>query len=52
MAVEECLNLIAIWSVGHLGTCHDDNFGFRIGESGFKKVMMQVRLSVLYCDVL
>ena len=44
MGNEQCLNLLAIWTVGHLGTCHDKSFGFPIGGSGYKRVLMQVNI--------
>ena len=52
MVNDDCRNLIALWAVGRLGTCHDDSFGYLIGESGFSKVLMQVwnltRLVTIY----
>ena len=42
MSEENCRSLIAIWTVGHVGTCEDEAYGFRLGKSGFRRVMMQV----------
>ena len=42
MAEENCRNIIAGWTVGANGECIYEEFGFRIGKTGFKKIMMQV----------
>ena len=42
MAKESCGSLIGLWSVGHMGTCEDEAYGFRLGKNGFRRVMLQV----------
>ena len=42
MANDKCRNIIVGWTVGQNGECMDENYGIKIGKSGFKKVMMQV----------
>lgn len=39
-----CWDIIAIWSVGVAGFCHNEKAGFKIGASGYKYASMQVSL--------
>merc|ERR550532_764057 len=41
MAQENCRDIIAGWTVGANGECVDSEFGFRIGPTGYKSVMIQ-----------
>ena len=47
MSEENCRSLIAIWAVGHVGTCEDEAYGFRLGKRGFRRVRMEVCMYVL-----
>ncbi|XP_033749801.1 uncharacterized protein LOC117334351 [Pecten maximus] len=37
-----CQEIIAMWSVGIPGFCHNENAGFRIGPNGYKYASMQM----------
>ncbi|XP_021362324.1 tyramine beta-hydroxylase-like [Mizuhopecten yessoensis] len=38
----QCQQIIAMWSVGISGVCHNENAGFRIGPTGYKYGTMQM----------
>ena len=42
MAEDACRHILTLWSVGILGNCHNDNYGFKIGQGGYTKVLLQV----------
>lgn len=42
MASDGCLDTIGLWTVGTYGSCTNENFGFRIGKTGFKYLVMQL----------
>lgn len=42
MGKRDCQTLIGAWAVGANGECSHKDVGFRIGQNGFKHVMMQV----------
>ncbi|KAK3607131.1 hypothetical protein CHS0354_036073 [Potamilus streckersoni] len=37
-----CSGILGVWSVGLNGMCYDEKAGFRIGQKGFKKAVIQV----------
>ena len=43
MAEELCRDLLFAWAVGGNGHCLNDEFGFRVGMTGYKHVLMQVK---------
>lgn len=42
----DCRDLLMTWTVGDNGHCLDEEFGFRIGKSGYKMVLLQVKLNM------
>lgn len=42
MGMSGCQTIIGTWAVGANGECSHKDTGFRIGQNGFKHVMMQV----------
>ena len=42
MVEEKCRDFLFLWGVGLNGHCLNKEFGFRFGETGVKKVLMQV----------
>ena len=47
-----CNTLFGGWTVGSAGQCLYKEAGFRIGQKGISRVMMQVRKDVCYLDIL
>ena len=41
----DCYSLIGGWTLGSIGSCLPDDYGYRIGKSGFKYVVLQVNFS-------
>lgn len=39
---DSCSVIIALWTVGLPGTCYGDDYGFRIGATGYKKVKLEI----------
>ena len=46
-----CNTLFGGWTVGSAGQCLYKEAGFRIGQNGISRVMMQVRKDVCYLDI-
>lgn len=43
MSLASCRQILALWTVGYLGQCYEDSYGFRLGLGGFERVLVQVR---------
>ena len=52
MAEEQCRDMLFIWSVGYNGRCLNEEFGFRFGKTGFKKVLFQVSAELININIL
>ncbi|XP_059175933.1 tyramine beta-hydroxylase-like [Physella acuta] len=42
MSPDQCTSIIGGWTVGQSGGCYDESIGFRIGEEGFSRVVLQI----------
>ena len=48
MTPDGCRSQVGGWTLGTLGSCHGNEYGFRFGKNSKRVIVVQVRLTVIF----